>query len=104
MVDGSAGTDAGGAGAWRSAFGLDGVRGGMGPAAGTATKAAGGALAGMFGLGGGGSKHTASSYGTPTLGAMAGGPATMRAPTGVSRQVPRAQVPWYQQRGATEVY
>lgn len=87
----------------------------------------GGAVTGMFGGGGGSGQYanifdrmrqhqagggqaqtsalqSQSGYGGGSLGGMAGGGgAMMRAPNGVSRQVPRMHVPFYAQRGATEI-
>ena len=47
-------------------------------------------------------QNNASSYGG-TLGGVGGGLVQMRAPTGATQWVPRAQAPFYAQRGAVEV-
>lgn len=49
-----------------------------------------------------GQQQTASSY-APLGGAAGGGLVQMRAPTGQTSWVPRAQAPFYAQRGAVEV-
>lgn len=48
-------------------------------------------------------QQTRSSYGGASLGDMAGGMVQMRAPTGEVRLVPKAQAPFYAERGALEL-